>query len=78
MTDEELDTLEVAERAKRMPDPAMLTLIAEVRRSRKLLEEALRTGERLIALFAKLTKSAGESALEDLRSQDARLALGLN
>ena len=78
MTDDELDSWAVAEAAKDAPDPHVLALIAEVRRSRDLLEQALRTGERLIALFVKLTKSAGESALEDLRSRDARSALSVN
>jgi len=78
MTDDELDTLEADERAKPTPDPRVLALIVEVRRLRDLLAESLRTGERLIALFAKQVTASAEQALEDIGRQQAALAVGQN
>ena len=78
MTDEELDRLEADERARATPDPRVLALAAVVRRQRDLLAESLRTGERLIALFAKVAKASGEQALENIRLRGAKLGPGRN
>jgi hypothetical protein len=78
VTDEELDRWEADERAKPSPDERVLKLTAEVKRLRAALTDFLADGERLVALFAKLTKASGEQALEEIGRRQAALAVKQN